>query len=112
YYLFAAGAGMDIMVLNYGSNAHCVNSTTPAGFKGWYAQGQIYAYLQGAVGARGNNFDVVILNLSAAAILQAKLPNPNWVAGSMGVQYDILGGLISGTQNFSFELGSQCAIIN
>jgi hypothetical protein len=112
YYLFAAGAGMDIMVLNYGPNAHCVNSTTPAGIKGWYAQGQIYAYLQGAVGARGNNFDVVILNLSAAAILQAKLPNPNWVAGSMGVQYDILGGLISGTQNFSFELGSQCAIIN
>lgn len=112
YYLFAAGAGMDIMVLNYGPNAHCVNSTATAGIKGWYAQGQIYAYLQGAVGARGNNFDVVILNLSAAAVLQAKLPNPNWVAGSMGVQYDILGGLIKGQQTFAFELGNQCAITN
>lgn len=114
YYTVAAGAGFDIMILNYGPNAHCQNSSAIVGFNGWYSTGQIYAYLQGAVGISGEflnrPFDVTILSLSAAAVLQARLPNPTWVGGSVGCDYDILGGAISGHVDCSFQLGNQCTI--
>ncbi|HTF03277.1 MAG TPA: hypothetical protein VK826_04595, partial [Bacteroidia bacterium] len=115
YYNVSAGAGFDIMVLNYGPNAHCHNSNATVGINGWYSTGQIYAYLQGAVGIRGEvlnqTFDVTILSLSAAAILQARLPNPTWVGGAVGCDYDILGGVVSGHVDCSFQLGSQCSIV-
>ena len=116
YYNFSAGAGFDIMVLNYGPNAHCTNSTDAIGINGWYASGQVYAYLQGGVGIHGHvsgqDFDYTIATISAAAVLQAKVPNPNWVGGAMGCDYDVLGGIVSGHCDFSFELGNQCAIMN
>ncbi|CAN5269824.1 hypothetical protein BH09BAC5_BH09BAC5_09640 [soil metagenome] len=115
YYNFAAGAGFDIMVLDYGAHAHCVNSTDVVGFQGWYASGQIYAYLQGGVGIHGHvasqDFDFNIVTISAAAILQAKFPNPNWVGGAMGCDYDVLGGVVSGHCDFAFEVGNQCTIL-
>lgn len=115
YYSIAAGAGFDIMVMNYGANAHCQNSTATVGINGWYSTGQIYAYLQGGVGISGEvmnqQFNVNILSLSAAAILQARLPNPTWVGGAVGCDYDILGGLVNGHVDCSFQLGNQCTII-
>lgn len=115
YYTVAAGAGFDIMILNYGPNAHCQNSSATVGFNGWYSTGQIYAYLQGAVGISGQflnqPFNVTILSLSAAAVLQARMPNPTWVGGAVGCDYDILGGAISGHVDCSFQLGNQCSIL-
>lgn len=115
WYNFAAGAGFDIMVLDYGSNAHCANSSAPIGFQGWYASGQIYAYIQGGIGmhghALGQDFDFTLVTLSAAAILQARVPNPSWVGGAMGCDYDVLGGLISGHCDFAFQVGNQCNIL-
>jgi hypothetical protein len=116
YYAMAAGAGFDIMVLDYGPTAHCASQSTTAGAGGWYGMGQLYAYLQGNVGIHGHvsgqDFDYNLLTLSAAAILQARLPNPSWVGGAMGIDYDVLGGLVSGHADFVFELGSQCSIVN
>jgi hypothetical protein len=115
YYNVAAGAGFDIMVLNYGPHAHCQNSTTGIGINGWYSTGQVYAYLQGAVGISGEvmnqSFNVTILSLSAAAVLQARLPNPTWVGGSVGCDYDILGGVVSGHVDCAFSTGNQCTIL-
>ncbi len=115
YYNFAAGVGFDVMVLDYGSNAHCTNTNDVIGLHGWYASGQIYAYLQGAIGLHGRvsaqDFDFTIVTLSAAAILQAKIPNPSWVGGAMGCDYDVLGGIVSGHCDFSFEVGNQCSIV-
>lgn len=115
YYSFGIGAGFDIMVLNYGPNAHCQNSSAVVGINGWYSTGQLYAYLQGAIGLTGEvanqPFNVTILSLSAAALLQARLPNPTWVGGTVGCDYDILGGLVSGHVDCAFQLGNQCNII-
>jgi hypothetical protein len=115
YYSFGIGAGFDIMVLNYGPNAHCQSSSAVVGINGWYATGQLYAYLQGAIGLTGEvanqPFNVTILSLSAAALLQARLPNPTWVGGSVGCDYDILGGVVSGHVDCAFQLGNQCNII-
>lgn len=115
WYEIAAGAGFDVMILNYGPNAHCQSSTSVIGVNGWYSTGQIYAFLQGGVGVSGTaanqNFNVTILSLSAAALLQARLPNPTWVGGTVGCDYDILGGVVSGHVDCAFSLGNQCNII-
>lgn len=114
YASFGAGAGFDIMLKNYGTDTRCSGETDPIGIKGWYAQGQVYAYIQGSLGIRIEDGmfegDYQILDLGAAAVLQAKLPNPFWMQGNVGGYYSILGGLLSGQCNFEFELGEQCEI--
>lgn len=118
YASFQAGVGFDVMLRNYGVNARCANnmeSNDPIGINGWYATGQMYAYLQGAIGIA---IDILgfqgrweILSIGGAAILQARLPNPFWMRGVVGGYFSILGGLISGECQFDFEAGQQCEIL-
>jgi hypothetical protein len=108
------GAGADILLRDYG-NVRCKGSGE-LGIKGWYASGQAYAFVEGRVGIRvkvmkvKREFDIAYL--AAAAVLQAKLPNPSWFRGILGVKYSILGGLIKGNAKLKFELGSQCEMIS
>lgn len=82
------------------------------GMNGWYAQGQMYAYLHGSLGISVDLFFVkgefVILDLEAAAVLTGGFPNPTWLKGAAGVNYNILNGLVSGTCNFMIEIGDEC----
>lgn len=110
---FALGAGADILLRNYGE-AKCKGSNSVIGFNGWYASGQAYVYVSGDVGIRvkifGKKRGFSIAKLSAAVLMQAKLPNPSWFAGRVGVKYAVLGGIVKGTANISIELGTQCDI--
>lgn len=115
YARFMAGAGFDIMVKNYGTNLRCEGSSDPIGINGWYANGQVYAYLQGDIGVqvrlrfiRGR---FKILSIGAAAVLQAKLPRPTWMKGVVGGRYSILGGLVSGSCRFEMTLGRECTLV-
>lgn len=110
YITMAVGAGTDVMLRDYG-DAYCKGSSDKIGIDGWYASGQAYVFLRGKVGirVRGSNFDIV--SLGAAALLQAKLPNPTWMKGRLGGQYSILGGLVRGKFNLKFTIGEQCEII-
>jgi hypothetical protein len=114
YAFLGMGAGADILLRDYGE-AHCKGSDGPIGINGWYASGQAYAYLQGRVGVRvkvlGKKREFDILYLSAAALLQAKLPNPAWFRGAVGVKYSILGGLVKGKAVVKVEVGSKCEIV-
>ncbi|HEX6427374.1 MAG TPA: hypothetical protein VF008_06790 [Niastella sp.] len=114
YAFLGLGAGADILLRDYGE-AHCKGSSGPIGINGWYASGQAYAYLQGRVGVRvkilGKKREFDILYLSAAALLQAKLPNPAWFRGAVGVKYSILGGLVKGKAVIKMEVGSKCEIV-
>ncbi|WP_212004584.1 hypothetical protein [Chitinophaga sp. HK235] len=111
---FAIGAGTDILLRNYGE-ARCKGSNSLIGFNGWYASGQAYVFLKGDVGIRvkifGSKKNFSIAKLSAAVLLQAKLPNPSWFRGMVGIKYEVLGGLIKGRANIKVELGSQCEIV-
>jgi hypothetical protein len=111
---FAIGAGADILLRNYG-DAKCKGSNSVIGINGWYASGQAYAYLKGDVGLRvkvlGKKRSFSIAKLSAAVLVQAKLPNPAWFRGMVGVKYSVLGGMVKGTANVKVELGSQCEIV-
>ena len=113
YANFQAGVGFDVMLKNYG-NTHCVGSSGPIGMNGWYANGQAYVYLQGELGVKVNllfiHTRIPIIQGAAAALLQAELPNPSWFAGYLGVQFDLLGGLVKGSMRMKISLGDQCTI--
>ncbi len=115
YYNLGFIVGLDVMAFDYGSKAHCSGSSNPAGFNGWYAQGDIYAALWGNIGAKGSfaetDFDIQIASISAAALLGGKFPNPSHIKGDVAVHYDFLK-VFKGNFNFSFELGNDCNITN
>ena len=114
YASFEAGVGFDLMLQNYGPDTRCAGQRGPIGINGWYAQGQAYAYLEGEIGIEVDLEFVKgkyqILDIGAAAILQAKLPNPTWLEGRVGGRYRILGGLVSGTCNFKVTVGQECKL--
>ncbi|OQP42736.1 hypothetical protein A4H97_11255 [Niastella yeongjuensis] len=114
YANFKAGLGFDMMLKDYG-DAHCEGSSDPIGMDGWYANAQAYAYLQGELGVKVNLWflkaRIPIIQGAAAALVQAKLPNPAWFAGYLGVRFNLLGGLVKGNVRFKVEIGNDCKIV-
>lgn len=114
YGAFSMGTGFDIMLKDYGSTAYCQGFSPPLGINGWYAMGQAYAYMAGKIGVNfklfGRDKKMDILSVSAAALLQAKLPNPVFFKGQAGGHYNILGGLVKGQCNFEFSVGNNCVV--
>lgn len=106
------GLGFDIAVLNVGPATRCEGVSGPVGINGWYATGQMYAYLDASVGIYVDLWftsgEFEILNVGAAAVLQAGAPNPTWLTGSVAGYYSILGGLVSGNCEFDFKVGDEC----
>lgn len=115
YARFRSGVGFDIMLRDYG-DAHCEGSSDPIGIDGWFANGQAYAYLQGEVGVSVRLFGFKkkfsVLSGSAAVLLQAKLPNPTFLRGYLGVKVEVLGGLVKGSFRLKISVGDDCKIVN
>ncbi|MDR2423364.1 MAG: hypothetical protein LBD59_01395 [Prevotellaceae bacterium] len=113
YANFKAGFGFDIMLKNY--NRPCVETGKVPGIDGWYANGQAYAYLQGELGVKVNLWfvkkKIPIIKGATATLIQAKLPNPAWFAGYLGVSFDLLGGLVKGNMQFKLSLGEECTLL-
>jgi hypothetical protein len=114
YARFDMGTGYDVMLKDYGA-AQCSGRSGPIGINGWYANGQAYAYMMGELGVKVNlkikKGRFALIKGGAAMLLQAKLPNPTWFGGSMGVKFEILGGLVKGNMKFKFSLGDECEIL-
>ncbi|OQP49763.1 hypothetical protein A4H97_28140 [Niastella yeongjuensis] len=114
YANFKAGLGFDLMLKDYG-DAHCEGSSDPIGMDGWYANAQAYAYLQGELGVKVNLWfikaRIPIISGAAATLMQAKLPNPSWFVGYLGVRFNLLGGLVKGNVRFKLEVGNDCKIV-
>lgn len=108
------GAGYDITLYNYGPGAHCEGSNNPIGMRGWYLQGQIYAYIGFALGIRGKivgiEYDLPLLEAYIAMYLAGKLPKPTYVEGGVGVRATLIG-LLNVNFNLNFSLGDNCNII-
>ncbi|MDR1783888.1 MAG: hypothetical protein LBR13_06490 [Dysgonamonadaceae bacterium] len=114
YARFEMEMGFDIMIKDYGA-AQCKGMDGPIGINGWYANGQSYAYMEGDLGVKVNVGFIKgrfsIINGGAAALLQSKLPNPTWIGGAIGVQFNILNGLVKGNSKFKFSFGDECEIM-
>lgn len=97
------GAGFDMSLRRY-NNLRCAGSNSPVGIDGWYATGQIWAYIQGDV----KLFGVRILQAGLAAVLQARLPNPFFAQATVGVRVKI--GFIPIKKSLSIKLGEDCIL--
>jgi hypothetical protein len=113
YGRFAAGLGFDIMLKDYG-DVRC-RGTGRLGINGWYANAQAYAYFEGKIGIQvriwRKNRKIEILDIGAAVVAQAKMPNPTWVKGIAGGRFSVLGGLVKGKCSFDIEIGKECEMI-
>lgn len=54
----------------------------------------------------GCNYNLATINIGA--YLNGGFPNPSWVEGSVAGNYNLLGGLISGSFTANFSKGSKC----
>lgn len=96
-----AGLGFDMMLKKY-EGIGCFGGPSQVGINGWYAMGQMWAYLNGRLEVCGFN----VLSTGVAAVLQAQLPNPTWVRGSVEIKVETL--LYDGTYNAEIEIGERC----
>jgi hypothetical protein len=101
------------MLKDYG-DVQCAGSGR-LGVNGWYANAQAYAYFEGEIGIKvkiwGFKKKIQILEVAAAVLAQAKLPNPTWVKGIAGGRFSVLGGAVKGSCKFEIEIGKECEIV-
>ena len=108
------GMGFDLSLMNYGDDVFCEGAAPgeTIGVDGWYANGQIYAYLGMDIGIYVDLWftsgEFSIINANMAALLQGGLPNPTWMQGTCGGNYSILNGLVRGNCQFEFKIGQEC----
>lgn len=108
------GMGFDISLMNYGDDVFCEGAAPgeTIGIDGWYANGQIYAYLGMDIGIYVDLWftsgEFSIINANMAALLHGGLPNPTWMQGTCGGNYSILNGLVRGNCQFEFKVGQEC----
>jgi hypothetical protein len=109
YASLMAGYGFDMVLRD---NSRCEGSPTLAGIDGWYATGQAYAYLAGAVGIEVDTWvysgRLEAFRVGAGATLAGGAPNPVWMQGLVSGRYSVLGGLVRGSVDFNIELGEAC----
>ncbi len=82
------------------------------GINGWYARGQVYAGVEGAVGIAfrfaGKDHNFSLFTLGAAMMLSGGGPEPIWAEGRAGIKYSVLNGLVDGTKSFDLTVGNRC----
>lgn len=100
-----AEVGFDVMIRNFG-NASCASSPgEKIGINGWYAMGQMYAYLEGSLKILGVN----IFKAAMAGVLQAELPNPFFGQATFGVKIKTFFG--SFNKSVALTLGERCEVV-
>lgn len=114
YGSFSLGAGFDILLRDFG-DARCVGRSGPIGVNGWYAKGQLYAWLKAEIGVKVKVFrkkkKFNILSIGGAAVFAAQLPNPVYLKGIVGGRYSVLGGMVKGNCRFELTVGEKCEIM-
>lgn len=108
-----AGVGFDLMIRNFG-DATCRGSEERVGIDGWYATGQLYAYLKGDIGVQikifGLKKKVKILEAGIATLAQGQFPNPWYLVGYAGFKVRVLG-LVTVKGRLKIVIGEECEII-
>ena len=83
------------------------------GFTGWFASGQAYALVEGAVGVKGRLFgkdiDVHLINLTAGAAFSVQFPYPKRIYGKVFIGGSIFNGRIKiKPRGIEYNEGQKC----
>ena len=109
-----AEAGFDVSITHIGDEVYCVGVPGTAGWKGWYGEGQLYAYLYAKMGLRLNlgfwKGSIDLVDAGIGGVLQMGLPNPSYFTGDLRMKLRLLGGLINFNRRFQFTCGKKCDI--
>ncbi|MEM9547190.1 MAG: hypothetical protein AAGA77_14510 [Bacteroidota bacterium] len=102
----SAGMGFDVMMRQY-QNAYCLGNHPyeELGINGWYAMGQMWAFIEGEVKV----FGIRVLEAGVAAVLQAQFPNPFFAQATLGIRVKI-GPFVQNT-SLDFAVGDYCIIV-
>ncbi len=113
YGSIGALAGFDVSLRKIG-NTPCMNIPRTPGFNGWYAEGQLYAYLYAKFGIYINlgfwDKKIDIIDAGIGGVLRMGLPNPTYFTGEVRVKLNLLAGLVKINRKFEFECGDRCDI--
>lgn len=105
------GAGFDVSLQNY-DTATCNGSSI--GINGWYANGQIYAWLDAKVGMNVDVFvykgRVSIFNASLKALATFGGPNPFWGRFDLSGRYSVLSGAVKGRFHYKGSIGAEACV--
>jgi hypothetical protein len=102
----SAGGGFDVMLRKYNNIVCAGGDNTPIGWNGWYASGQAWAYIKGELAICGYN----VIKAGIAAVLQARLPNPTWVQGTLGIKVESFLGDFD--YDMKVEFGETCDFVS
>jgi len=105
YAYLRAGIGFNLMIADYGSATCKGGDGTPIG---WLAQGSVYAYIEGGLGINFGGWKFEIIELGLGATLNGQFIGNAWFNGDFSVHYCILGGLVEGDADWSFDVGNRC----
>lgn len=107
-----AVAGFDVTLAKL-AHTDCPGYGT-MGYKGWYAEGQLYAYLYAKFGIYVNlgfwDKKFNIIDAGIGGVLKAGLPHPSYFVGDARIKLKLLGGLVNINRRFQFECGHVCNI--
>jgi len=106
-----AHMGFDVGLIHTQSTG-CSPDGSLMGFNGWYAVGQVYAYLEMGVDLHIDvgifDTDVTLAKVQVGAALQAGMPKPIWMNGRIRVVGEALGGLVHVDKTFTMEVNKPC----
>ncbi|MBK9421894.1 MAG: hypothetical protein IPN44_12710 [Flavobacteriales bacterium] len=106
----AAEIGFD-MAFGDAGTMECVG-IDPPGIQGWYANGQLYAYISAGLSLYVDIWiasgEYHLVDITAAAVLRGGFANPSWAKGGIFGTYSILDGWVSGSVDFPISLGDPC----
>ncbi|MCQ2095193.1 MAG: hypothetical protein MJY59_00420 [Bacteroidaceae bacterium] len=106
-------AGFDASLTHYGK-ALCTNFGRSPGYNGWYARGQLYAYMGMELGAKFDlgfvNYDIPLVKAGVGGVLKMGGPRPTYFQGKVRAKLNLLGGLFQIDKSYTFDVGEQCVL--
>lgn len=106
YYKLHVLVGMDINLRNYAG--YSCDGDPDFGIRQWYGKGQVYAYVDGAVGLHAGGRRFPILELMTALKIYLEAPNPIYGEFGIAVKFNVLGGLVKGRAKIEASFGDKC----
>jgi|GEM_PF-6297529 len=96
----SCGAGFDVMLRK--TDASCIGRSGKVGLDGWYAMGQVYAYVDAGLTIAG----VEVLGVGLYVVMNAQFPDPTYMQAAVRIRLKLL--FVSVDKTMKLEIGEKC----